>query len=228
MRLLLLVAAALAAVSCAGRTELTPVAQAGRTGPNTAVASDAGVTVTVKTEAWTGTPPQLTQVIPLQTTIDNASGRQLRLRYREFALMTDTDESAMAALPPFDIRGTESVPIGTAGTPLVVYPYPYYGFMVAPYLHRYYPMFLPYDGAFAYDPLFYSTYYPQFVRVNLPTGDVVQKALPEGVLEPGGRITGFLYFENLHDAQTAHFTADFVDASSGARFGRIDIPFRVE
>jgi hypothetical protein len=51
--------------------------------------------------------------------------------------------------------------------------------------------------------------------------------LPEGVLDNGGRITGFLYFGGLDHPQSVSFTADLVDASTGAHFGRIVIPFDV-
>jgi hypothetical protein len=77
------------------------------------------------------------------------------------------------------------------------------GFYVAPYLRRHYPFFTPFNGPFLHDPFYYDSFHPAMKRVSLPTGDMVQKALPEGVLEPGGRITGFLYLETADFDPTA-------------------------
>jgi hypothetical protein len=81
-----------------------------------------------------------------------------------------------------------------------------------------------------YDPFFYDDYYyPIQVRVPLPTGDMVAMALPETVVEPGGRAEGFLYFERgWRDAAAVNFTARLVDAGSGAPVATIAIPFVVE
>ena len=217
----------IAAAACVTTPELKPLPQIGRIGPDSVRAIDAGVAVVARTDRWRGTPPDLNVVIPLQTTIDNGSKQPLRVRYEEFRLVTDKDRR-VPALPPFDIKGSESVPVGTVGAPLAPYPYTYSGFFIAPYLHAYYPAFSPYTGPFAYDPFFYSTYYPAFAQIPLPTGDMVQKALPEGVLEPGGRITGFLYFQGLDHARTVRLVADFVNAKNDEKFGGISIPFEVD
>jgi hypothetical protein len=187
-----------------------------------ATASVAGITATVVADRWSGTPPQLTEVIPLLVTIDNRSARPLRLRYEAFALVA-APERWLAALPPFAIDATETVAVRAP------YPYPYDGFYVAPHLVRYYPFFARFDGAFAYDPFFYATYYPAFRRVSLPTGDMVQKALPEGVLQAGGRITGFLYFEAADFARDrGTFLFDLVDARTLRRLGRIEMPLEID
>jgi hypothetical protein len=214
--------------ACAERTELTPLPQVGQLSSSAVQAISSGVSVLVRTDQWTGTPLPLTEAIPLETTIDNGSERSLRLRYREFALVTDKARRR-AALPPFDINGTSPVAVGTAAVQKSgAYPYACSRFFVAPYLGPYYSGFTPYPGPFAYDPLFYSTYYPAFARIPLPPGDMVQRALPEGVLEPAGRITGFLYFEGLESSNTVRFVVDLVDASTGTTFGSITIPFEVD
>ena len=60
-----------------------------------------------------------------------------------------------------------------------------------------YPGLTTFAGPLMCDPFFYASYYPRFVQLQLATGDMVQKALPEGALQPGGRMTGFLYFDNV-------------------------------
>jgi hypothetical protein len=191
-------------------------------------ATAVGVTVTVKADAWSGQPAELTEVIPLLVTIENNSRVPIRLRYAEFTLAGDGDRTP--ALPPFEITGTETEPVGTAGFIDGPYPYPLRGFYVAPHYRRFYPRLRAFPGPFAYDPLFYSTRFPAFRRLRLPTGDMVQKALPEGVLEAGGRVTGFLYFEDIDVGKddTATFVTDLVNASTGETVGAIRIPLEVD
>jgi hypothetical protein len=187
-----------------------------------------GVTVTVKADAWSGVPAELTEVIPLLVTIENNSRLPIRLRYAEFTLAGNGHRGP--ALPPFEITGTETEPIGTAGVLDGPYPYPLTGFYVAPHFRRFYPRLRAFAGPFAYDPLFYSRYFPAFRRLRLPTGDMVQKALPEGVLEAGGKVTGFLYFEDIDVGadEMATFTTDLVNASTGQTVGAIRIPLEID
>ena len=105
---------------------------------------------------------------------------------------------------------------------------------MAPYLSRFYPGLTPFAGPFVYDPFFYTSYYPRFVQLQRPTGDMVQKALPEGVLEPGGRMAGFLYFETVDigdvngDDDMGRFSMDLVDASTTRAIGTISIPLEID
>lgn len=191
-------------------------------------ATAVGVIVTVKADAWTGVPAELTEVIPLLVTIENNSRVPIRLRYAEFALAGNGKRSP--ALPPLEITGTETEPVGTAGLLDGPYPFPLTGFYIAPHFSRFYPGLTVFAGPFAYDPLFYSTYFPVFQRLRLPTGDMVQKALPEGVLEAGGKVTGFLYFEDIDVGpdDMATFTTDLVNASTGRTVGAIRIPLEID
>jgi hypothetical protein len=56
------------------------------------------------------------------------------------------------------------------------------------------------------------------------------EALPEGVLDPGGSVTGFLYFEDIDpgDDKTATFTTDPAEASTGRIVGAIRILLEIE
>jgi hypothetical protein len=103
------------------------------------------------------------------------------------------------------------------------------GFYVAPYGSTLYPTMPTYAGEFPYDPIYYNTYYPRYRHVELPTPDMLARSLPEGVLEPGGRMAGYLYFEPVpEDAEAVRFEVQLVDAKTGQPFGAIAIPFRVE
>ena len=78
-----------------------------------------------------------------------------------------------------------------------------------------------------YDAGYYSPYYTAYVKVELPTMDMVQRALPEGVLSPDGTANGFVYFESFdRDAQILTLTIDLVDAETNCPLGQAKIPFR--
>jgi hypothetical protein len=57
---------------------------------------------------------------------------------------------------------------------------------------------------------------------------MLDRALPDGVVEPGGRVGGFLYFQRLERPGPFTFSVDLVDAKTGQRFGAITIPFVAE
>lgn len=183
-----------------------------------ATAEEAGVRVTVRSQAWRGHPPDLRGVVtPLLVTIDNGGQRPLLVRYQQFTLEAP-DGRTFVALPPFDIAGTVSEPVGYAAVPLD-------RFWVAPHLRWYYPWAPVFDGPFFHDTWYYSRYRPVFHRIALPTGDMVQKALPEGVVDPGGRVSGFLYHEDVRGVDGADFVARLVDAGTGEPLGTVRIPF---
>ncbi|QDG49522.1 hypothetical protein FIV42_01850 [Persicimonas caeni] len=78
---------------------------------------------------------------------------------------------------------------------------------------------------------YYSRYYPLYAEYQLPTGEMLVRALPEGVIDPGGRITGFVYFEDLESIEPTPDRVTFryvlVDAEANRRFGVVEIPFDV-
>lgn len=185
----------------------------------------AGVEVTAAVEEWRGEPTRLTEVVPVLVTVDNGSGESIRLRYEDFALRSPSGER-FVALPPFDIDARQAEPIR--------YAYPYDGFYVAPHLRSFFPYMSPYHGHFLHDRAFFHSYHPRFVRYELPTADMVQKALPEGVLEPGGKVTGFLYFDEdvededlVEELERVTFEADLADAVTAAHVATIEIPLKL-
>jgi hypothetical protein len=62
-----------------------------------------------------------------------------------------------------------------------------------------------------------------------PSYDMVQLALPEGVLAPGARVDGFLYFKKA--ASREHPALDLswslVDARAGTDLGSLHVPLAV-
>jgi hypothetical protein len=97
---------------------------------------------------------------------------------------------------------------------------PYYGYGVGywggPWL---YP---PYYGDWVYG--WGPDYYPQ-----RPSMDVLSLGLPEGVLPPGARVSGFLYFKRATAAHSGalELSWDAHDARTGAALGVIKLPLEV-
>ncbi|MGH9559639.1 MAG: hypothetical protein ACRD30_10400 [Bryobacteraceae bacterium] len=55
---------------------------------------------------------------------------------------------------------------------------------------------------------------------------MIRKAIPEGVVNPGGHVEGYLYFQKIpKDTQNLIFIARLNDARTHAEFGTIRIPF---
>jgi hypothetical protein len=216
--------AAAAAGACRTQAKLTPAPGAavvsGRGRGAEAVA--AGVRVVARAGAWQWEPRDLeTKATPILIELENNGQFDMLVRYNHIAL-TDEAGHRFAAMPPYDVDAT----INEASTVRN----PYYGFnrfYVAPYLRRWYPGFSMYDGTFAYEGSYYSPFITRYRSVKLPTADMVQRALPEGVLEAGGRAQGFVYFEALdRDAGMLTLSVDIIDAHSGAVAGTARIPFR--
>lgn len=178
------------------------------------VGSAAGVRLVAHADAWRGRPPALSSVVtPILVTVENDGLHPLRLRYDHFAL-TAVDGRRLAARAPSDIEGAVSEPSA----------HPRPG-LVFPGIIGSIRGGTVYADPF-YDPFLADRLTPDFDRVELPTGDMVQFALPQQTLEPGGRISGFLYFDRVdRPASRIDLTFDLVDARTGERFGAVGIPF---
>lgn len=97
---------------------------------------------------------------------------------------------------------------------------PYYGWGVGYWGGPW--MYPPYynDWVFMWGP----SYYPA-----QPSTQVLELGLPEGVLAPGGRVSGFLYFKRAVGAQKGalDLSWDVHDAQSGAALGSLHVPLEV-
>lgn len=221
---LLMVASAVMAAACSRTVaELTPgpgAAPVGGAGQG-ATATAAGVQVIARSKAWHWNPTDLdSKVTPLLIEMHNNGDRPVLVRYNHVSLADDAG-NRFNVMPPYDIDGTVNEAFMVRN--------PYYGFSrfsVAPYLSRWYPRFSRWDGAFAYDPAYYRPYVTRYAEVALPTADMVQRALPEGVMSPGGSAEGFVYFEAFkRGAKTLTLNVDIVDATTGSVIGTAMIPF---
>ena len=212
-RTLSLMAGALALAACATALRPAPEAMTAPSWGLGAMGEADGVRVLARPGAWIGYPRQLDgELTVVLVLVQNDGHHRVRLRHQDFALVRP-DGRRLAAIPPFEIRGTVGEPVDMA------------------YPALYPPWFFVGHHHFIYNPFwepFYS--YPSVVYVPLPTGDMIQKAMPETVVEPGARIQGFLYLPRLRkeDRGRMTFTADLVDAQTQQPFATVTIPFIAE
>jgi hypothetical protein len=215
---ILLVLAALLVSACAHQLVPGAGAQIADGRRNAAVATAAGVTVVADADAWRGFPAGIDDIVtPLLLTIDNQSGRPLRVRLEQFA-QGGPGETRLAAHTPnhndrYVYEPVSALPYGTYGYPLS-WPRSYgsYGW-----------------GPFGWDPYGWYDPWPPPRSVRLPTTDMVLRALPEAVIDSGVRTRGFVFFDRAtrKKGSPLALTMDLVDARSGERFGEIRIPFVV-
>jgi hypothetical protein len=106
------------------------------------------------------------------------------------------------------------------------------GYLVVGGLRPYYGFGVGYWGG----PWFYPPYYSDWVYAwgpayypTRPSTDVLTLGLPEGVLPPGARVSGFLYFKRATASRRGllDLSWDAHDARTGAGLGTLHVPLVV-
>ena len=204
---------------CTANLRPAPKARTVRNEP-AAFSEVAGISVTVVPNQWSGSPADLHDVAtPILVHIANNSDQTLRVRYSEFKLVGPRSFTS-TAIPPYKVEGTIVKPVFLPQT--YVYPQE---FQLAPHYRTGIE-----DTSRPRHPWDYDEYTPRYNLWTspLPTEDMLAKGIPEGVLEPKGHISGFLYFDKLpENLERVTFEADLVNAQTGDLFGTIRIPFLV-
>jgi hypothetical protein len=219
---------ALGAAGCAHQDEgLVPAPQASVVPgePRLAYDTQGDVELWVDGDAWRAQPRDLEEVMtPIWVTVRNRGQRPVRLMYKDFGLQYPGGVR-VNPLPPFSMR-TEG-PL--RHSEVLVPRFRYSGFFLAPTYGRFYRGLRTWYRPLPYDPWFYDTYYARW-RVNLPTTDMLSSALPEGVLEPGGSVSGFLYFPDLPEDARGVFTfrAELAEGADGQTVASLDVPLVVK
>ena len=221
---LVLVALVASVGACATEPELLPASghtnAIGRS--SLAAESRSGVTVTADGSVWDSSPKNLeTELTPVWVTLHNETGRSLRVQYDEFTLR-GASGAVYFALAPYVLRASRSrapFEVQDGGD--------FDKFQVAPYLAPFYPWLPVWNGPLAFGPSIYSVAW----RAGLPTDSMLERALPEGVLENGGSVSGFLYFQKVDVRESrATFHAGLQEPTPAwqptRQVAAIDIPFR--
>ena len=166
---------------------------------------------------------------PIRVRIENDGDRALRIRYQELALVWSSGER-YSALPPVRIESESQILRPVAGySPIAAPAFHHTGFHLAPHLSTIYPSLTVGHHGFLGDPFYYGHYSSYWDGRAGPSAPMVENGLPEGVLDPGGALSGFLYYERVPaDAHEVTLRAELVAAGSGQRFGEVSIPFVVE
>lgn len=188
------------------------------------VDSAAGVRLVANGNAWHGNPINLGSVITaVRVRIYNTNSAPIQIKYRDFRLTAAGFKSM--ALPPYKVNGSVTGP-GPYG-PLTP-GFAYSGFYIAPFYAPFYSWrFDTWDGPFDWDPEWHTNYYGNWnTSIQLPTADMQAKAIPEGVLDHDGQLSGFLYFRKVSGRNVpVTLTFDIVNARTNAKLGTIQIPF---
>lgn len=222
--------AAIMLLGCAQTARLVPGPEATHIGVRRSAAVDEvdGVRIVARPNAWKGGESVTHYVTPVRVRIENDSGEALRIRYDSFALISDTGER-YTALPPILVEDL-SYDLDADHERRVVYVprFEYSLFHLAPQYTGIYPNLVVVESPFVYDPLYYRHYYRYWKETPLPSQEMLERAVPEGILDDGGSISGFLYFEAVDpDESSVTFRAEVVLASNGRMPGAISIPFTV-
>lgn len=105
---------------------------------------------------------------------------------------------------------------------------PKVGSSVDPYYAPIDPTLVPYTSTFSWDLLYYGHDWSYWDAVPLPTPEMLSRALPEGVIQPGVMVSGFLDFGRVEPGdRRVRLQAELMSADSGDRFGEVSIPFDV-
>ena len=228
-RLLPLLACMLAAAGCASEPNMVP-APGANLAPGLergAVARENGVRLQAQADVWPGRAPITREVTPVRVSITNGSDVPIRVRYEDFAL--ETARRGYSALPPLRLTGSVGETVLRSPYDPVTDPvFGAVGFDLAPAYASVYPGYpLAVADPFPYEPLWTEDRYRRTRDYELPTKAMVDLAIPEGVLRSGGRMTGFLYFENIPaGVGRTVFRMDLVNARTGEQIDTIQIPFR--
>lgn len=214
---------ALALSACAGQLRPAPGATLAPNGG--AVSSAAGVDIVTMTPTFPGIVNIEGAVTPMKVQITNEGNQPVRIRYADFKLQA-ADGTSYAALPLYKIDSSVSTALPNAGYPVIADPaFRWNRFRVAPYYAGLYPGMPWYRGGFYGRPYGWGYYDTAFVNVDLPTPEMRKNVLPEGVLDPGGSLEGWLYFQHVPASKkTVTFDAT-IHSERGKPLGNLSIPY---
>jgi len=212
------------------------------------------VSLVAEFDEWEGDPDPTDEFTAVLVEIENGSDWPLRIRYDDFRL--EAGDRSLAPRDPRKIEGSQIASRSHIGGVRYLDRLSYSGFHLAPHHssfgrfhgghggshlgsgfgrrfgHGLHGLGLGLHGfghgfghRFGHGFGGYP-YYSNFVRVELPTRDMLATAVPEGTLEPGGHLKGFLFFPHLEgEVPTATLTAAF-RTEDGDPIGEVQLRFQ--
>src|SRR3569623_2278436 len=220
---LALLVAGLAAVIGCGHGRLVPSDAAKLVyGTNAAacVVAD-GLRCTAESTAGEGRPGELPpSVMPIKVRIRIDSDKPVRVRYEDFALRGANGRR---------YRSLPLVPLQHGGTSAIRPIYAASKFFVAPLLHDVYPELPAWSNPLPRDEALYDKEYAKWGNSG-PGRHVRREGLPEGMVDAGGSVTGFLYFEDPTRREgRATFEAELErGGDTEGQNTTLKLPFRVD
>lgn len=186
------------------------------------------VKVTVSSDAWTGDPEIKKKVTPLMLSIENENEQPIQVTYDNISLVSE-DGDVYHGLPVYDVKGEiENMILADTNALVVESEIDYERFYLYPLYNPIYTDMPLAESEFYEEPGYYKEYYKRWPGDNLPTEEIKNKALPEGILTKGGTLSGFVYFEKVDpDLETVTFKTNLINAETNQVFGTVELPFWV-
>ncbi len=191
--------------------------------PSAAYSIAEGVRCSANVGAWNGRENEIPSfVVPVKVRIKNASGGPIRVRYEDFSLVGRKGRSYRPVpVLPMDADARKRIP---KLAPI----YAASKFFVAPGFHDVYATLEPWTAPLERDDELYERLFRRWGK-QPPALDVLRVALPEGVLDDGGVVTGYLFFESPLDKEDrVTFEATFGGGDGQTTVASIEIPFKIE
>jgi len=191
--------------------------------PTAAYSVAEGVRCSANVGAWSARQSEIPSfVVPVKVRIKNASGRPIRVLYEDFALIGNKGRSYRPVpVLPIDVDERKRIP---RLDPI----YASSNFFVAPGFRDVYATLPPWNTPLQRDEALHDQLFRQWGK-RRPALDVLRVALPEGVLDDGGVVTGYLFFESpLEKENRVTFEASFEGGDGRTTVASIEIPFKIE
>jgi hypothetical protein len=161
-------------------------------------------------------------VVPVKVRVVNQSGSPVGLLQQNFALVGSSGR-VYRPLPVLPMGGENH-----QRPPRLLPVYASTKFFVAPRLRDAYPTLEPWSAPLNRDEAAYENRRRRWGKDG-PSLEVMRMALPEGVLDDGGIISGFLFFESPLDKEDrVAFHADLGSSDGQTSIASIAIPFQVQ
>ena len=218
------------AAACGPKNKLEPAPAANQPGgmEHTARTATDNYSMKAQVDAWPGDVGVLDHVTAVRLTFENTGQAPLRLTYGDLMLRA-SDGSVYRALSPYRVEG-DIEKRHVIGRPIGGPAFSATGYQIAPWYGGAYSSYGygTWGGPMVYDPMLYDSSSAYWESIELPTDEMLSRALPEGVIDPGGRVDGFVYFEKIDgDPKRAMLQARITDAATERELEQATIPFVV-